>query len=118
MLHASNLVVLLATQCGRASCSAPLQLLCSTAMHMHFGCCAGMGLAQDVQALSDLQLYESLNAPCQEDPTSFLTLTACSWEQDVSCLKVYIPLRGVHNEMIRTHFTRHSAEVRHTPPGP
>ena len=73
---------------------------------------AGFGLTEDMQALGSLHMDNPLMDALNHDASSFLTLTTCSWEQDVSCLKVYIPLRGVHNDMIRTHFTRHSVEVR------
>ena len=65
----------------------------------------------DLSSLTGISLDESFLQAADRDACSFLTLTSCTWEQDVSCIKVYIPLRGVHNDMIRTHFTRHSVEV-------
>ena len=74
-----------------------------------------MNMAEDIPSLSGLNLDDSfLNA--DRDASSFITLTSCTWEQDVSGLKVYIPLRGVHTDMVRTHFTRHSVEASPPPP--
>ena len=51
-------------------------------------------------------------------------LTTCSWEQNDTIVKVYVPLRGVQTDMLRPVFTPTSAEVGslgsplHLPPSP
>lgn len=42
--------------------------------------------------------------PCQQ-------LTTCSWEQNDTIVKVYVPLRGIQTDMLRPVFTSNSAEV-------
>ena len=44
---------------------------------------------------------------------TFRTLTTCSWEQSDTMVKVYVPLRGVQTELLRSNFTMTSVEVRH-----
>ena len=56
-----------------------------------------------------------LNSPSVDQDAAartFIPLTNCTWDQDVSCLKIHVPLRGVHNDMIRTMFGQYSVEVR------
>ena len=45
-------------------------------------------------------------------PPVFRTLSTCSWEQTESVVKVYVPLRGVHTELLRAVFEPNSVEVR------
>lgn len=81
------------------------------------GVAAGVSLSsEDLASLGGMSFQDPFSSGAGsacDDASSFIALTSCSWEQDVSCLKVYIPLRGVHDDMIRTHFTRHSVEVTH-----
>ena len=42
----------------------------------------------------------------------FRMLTTCSWEQSDTMVKVYVPLRGVQTELLRSHFTMTSVEAR------
>ena len=42
----------------------------------------------------------------------YRVLTTCSWEQSDTMVKVYVPLRGVQTDMLRTTFTPTSVEVR------
>ena len=44
----------------------------------------------------------------------FAQLTTCSWEQNDTIVKVYVPLRGVQTDMLRPVFTPTSAEVVHS----
>ncbi len=41
----------------------------------------------------------------------YRVLTTCSWEQSDTMVKVYVPLRGVQTDMLRTTFTPTSVEV-------
>ena len=41
----------------------------------------------------------------------FQQLTTCSWEQNDTIVKVYVPLRGIQTDMLRPVFTPNSAEV-------
>ena len=41
----------------------------------------------------------------------FQQLTTCSWEQNDTIVKVYVPLRGIQTDMLRPVFTSNSAEV-------
>ena len=41
----------------------------------------------------------------------FQQLTTCSWEQNDTIVKVYVPLRGIQTDMLRPVFTGNSAEV-------
>lgn len=41
----------------------------------------------------------------------YRVLTTCSWEQSDTMVKVYVPLRGVQTDMLRTTFTSSSVEV-------
>ena len=43
---------------------------------------------------------------------TFRMLTTCSWEQSDTMVKVYVPLRGVQTELLRSHFTMTSVEAR------
>ena len=43
----------------------------------------------------------------------FQQLTTCSWEQNDTIVKVYVPLRGIQTDMLRHVFTPNSAEVSH-----
>lgn len=43
---------------------------------------------------------------------TFRTLTTCSWEQSDTMVKVYVPLRGVQTELLRSSFTMSSLEAR------
>ncbi|BDA48625.1 probable calcyclin-binding protein at C-terminar half [Coccomyxa sp. Obi] len=42
----------------------------------------------------------------------YRVLTTCSWEQSDTMVKVYVPLRGVQTDMLRTTFTPTSVEVK------
>ena len=42
----------------------------------------------------------------------FRVLTTCSWEQNDTMVKVYVPLRGVQTDMLRATFHLNSLEVR------
>ena len=44
--------------------------------------------------------------------STFRMLTTCSWEQSDTMVKVYVPLRGVQTELLRSHFTMTSVEAR------
>ena len=50
------------------------------------------------------------NAPMLPMPP-FQQLTTCSWEQNDTIVKVYVPLRGIQTDMLRPVFTSNSAEV-------
>lgn len=41
----------------------------------------------------------------------FQQLTTCSWEQNDTIVKVYVPLKGIQTDMLRPAFTSNSAEV-------
>ncbi|KAK9831538.1 hypothetical protein WJX81_006941 [Elliptochloris bilobata] len=43
---------------------------------------------------------------------TFRTLTTCSWEQSDTMVKVYVPLRGVQTELLRSNFTMTSVEIK------
>lgn len=45
----------------------------------------------------------------------FQQLTTCSWEQNDTIVKVYVPLRGIQTDMLRPAFTSNSAEVTAPP---
>ena len=51
----------------------------------------------------------SLAGPAGEP---FRVLTTCSWEQNDTMVKVYVPLRGVQTDMLRASFQLSSLEVR------
>ncbi|KAK9811178.1 hypothetical protein WJX73_008553 [Symbiochloris irregularis] len=72
---------------------------------------AGIRMSSDVHAMG---MLTQLNPPMvsQGQAATFIPLTNCTWDQDVSCLKIHVPLRGVHNDMIRTKFSQHSVEVK------
>jgi hypothetical protein len=81
--------------------------------------CAGLpatAMIRESQVMGNLgiqhltQYYNQLNGPV---PTEFKTLDTCSWEQTESWVKVYVPLRGVHSDLLYPHFTSNSVEVRH-----
>lgn len=72
-------------------------------------------MIQETQAYGTLgiqQLTSYLNHNNGPMPTDFKTLDTCSWEQTDSFVKVYVPLRGVHTDLLLPHFTSNSVEVR------
>eukprot|EP00884_Botryococcus_braunii_P009848 jgi/Botrbrau1/18865/Bobra.177_2s0025.1 len=45
------------------------------------------------------------------NPQAFKVLDYCNWEQTDTWVKVYVPLRGVHTDMLQASFSRTSVQV-------
>lgn len=77
--------------------------------------CAGLGgvgaspFYSDVEVLPALQYGISVSLPAK---SQYRPLTTCSWEQNETMVKVYVPLRGVQTENLRSVFDATSVLVQ------
>lgn len=84
-------------------------------MHTVGNPCAGVGVIGGtppfpaVGVLPALQYGISVALPAK---SHYLPLTVCSWEQNETMIKVYVPLRGVQTENLRSVFDATSILVQ------
>ena len=52
-----------------------------------------------------------MHLPNPTDSSVFIKLETCNYEQNAETLRIYIPLRGVQTDMIKSTFSSRSAEV-------
>lgn len=68
--------------------------------------------AHQVVSQKSAQAIEMRPLPDSDELAPFHMLSTCSWEQSDEALRLYVPLRGVHSELVRASFRSSWVEVR------